>query len=88
MNNQLNLIILSLVLVSCAALGPKKELKKEIDNGEVSVGSVLDLSRSSYLKGCVDGIKYLTKKETKGVVFEYCRTKAKLHEDEIKEILK
>ncbi|MBD64723.1 MAG: hypothetical protein CME62_05925 [Halobacteriovoraceae bacterium] len=77
-----------IILMSCAHHPPEKSLKKEVNDGDVSVQSILDISRSSYLKGCVEGIKHLTKKESKGIYFEFCRTKAKLHEKDIKDIIK
>jgi hypothetical protein len=67
-------IISLLLLSSCATNSLNTRLKK----GEISIGPLLDLSRSSYLKGCTDNS---SKK------FEQCVIKAKEHEREIKEIL-
>jgi hypothetical protein len=70
-----NFLILStlLSLVSCATT-----LNDRIKDGEVRIGPMLDLSRSSYLKGCTDNSE---------VSFAKCVEKAKKHEVEIKEIL-
>jgi len=81
-------LLIFTVFTSCASFNKKKQLKNEINNGEVSTGAVIDLARSSYLKGCVEGIKHLTKKQSKGVYFDFCKVKAKLHEEEILSIIK
>jgi len=75
-------------LFSCSLMNTKKDVKEEIKDGDVSVGSILDLTRSSYLKGCIDGIKHLTQKKSKGVYFEFCKVKAKSHEEEVLSIIK
>lgn len=64
-------------------MGPRENSKRTLSDQ-----SVLDLSRSSYLKGCVDGQKLILKKKTYGVVFEKCREMSKQHEKSIREILK
>ena len=87
MNLPLSLITI-LLLTSCASVNKKAQLKHEINDGQVSTGAVIDLARSSYLKGCIDGIKHLTKKQSKGVYFEFCKVKAKSHEEDILSIIK
>lgn len=75
--------IIAFLITSCASSGTKA-IKKDIDDGDVSLGAVLDLARSSYLKGCVDGMKHITKKKTYGVIFEYCKVQSIQHEKDIK----
>lgn len=61
--------------------------KKQLKTSEISSASVGDLARSSYLKGCVDALVSKHKMKSKGLFFEQCMLKAKLHESEIREIL-
>jgi hypothetical protein len=48
---------------------------------------VLGLSRTSYQKGCVDGMNYKYPLKTYGKNFEACLKMAQKHESEIREIL-
>lgn len=74
-------ILLSLLLISCASKSTKPEYEKDL----ISVGSALDLARSSYIKGCVfQGKKY----NPKVAHFPECVIKAKEHQKEIHSIMK
>jgi hypothetical protein len=80
-------LILLLVLTSCAH-NTKESAKELINKKEISKGSVLDLVRASYQKGCVDGIQHEYPLKTHGRIFKQCLEKAKNHEKEISDILK
>jgi hypothetical protein len=67
-------LICLLILSGCAT----DSLNSRLKDGEIRIGPLLDLSRSSYLKGCTDN---------SSIKFEQCVIKAKDHEKEIKEIL-
>ncbi|MEX1098852.1 MAG: hypothetical protein WEB87_00415 [Bacteriovoracaceae bacterium] len=81
----LSAILLLLALGSCAS-SQKRSIVDEVDEGNISVQSVLDLARNSYLKGCVDG-KNIFAAEIKQSSFETCRDHAKEHQEEIRFIL-
>lgn len=74
---KLGLILLSFMTLSCAH---KSVIKDRIDSKEITINSVADLARTSYLRGCVESKSKLS--------FEECTKKSKNHEKEIKEILK
>ena len=79
--------LILITLISCAH-NKKESVTELIKNEEVSKGSVLDLVRTSYQKGCIDGIKHEYPLKTYGRVFKLCLEKAKKHEKDISEILK
>lgn len=68
-------------LIGCASS------KKATDESMISNGAIGDLARSSYLKGCVDALTSTYKQKSKGIFFEQCVVKAKLHQTEILEII-
>lgn len=72
--------LLLLVLASCA----HREQSSEF---EYSKGAVLDLAKTSYLKGCVDILK-LKEGKTYGKNHKICLDLSANHQKEIKEILK
>ena len=65
-----------------------KSAKERIKEKEISLQSVLDLSRTSYQKGCVDGIKSRFNYKTYGKNFELCTKLSKEHQNVIRDILK
>lgn len=71
---RLKIFLLGLLLSSCAS---KNYASKQ---------SILDLSRTSYLKGCVDSKIYFSKLKS-GESFEKCVQMSKDHEKEISIIL-
>lgn len=79
-------LILALALLGCAQLSEvtQPSAKERIMSQEISEQSVLDLSRSSYLRGCVEGSALNTDRD---LHFESCVALSKKHEKEIKEIL-
>ena len=70
---------------SCASRNPRS-IVNEVEEGNISTQSVLDLARNSYLKGCVDG-KNVFAPHLKESSFEKCVKHAKEHEAEILYIL-
>lgn len=70
----MRLILLSILLTSCAHQGVRKQIKE----GELSLHSVLDLARSAYLKGCAD---------TKSKTFPECVERARDYEKDVADIL-
>lgn len=58
----------------------------EINNENISAQSILDLARTSYLKGCVDSKNYWYPEKTVRA-FPKCKKMAKEHELDIKYII-
>lgn len=75
--------ILLILLGGCSTLSKHEDF--EVQNLES--GSVQDLARSSYLKGCVDATTESGSKPTRGKMFSKCLDRAKNHEKTIKAIL-
>lgn len=84
----LRTLILSLVLLAAASCASRKprSIVDEVSQENISIQTVLDLARSSYLKGCVDG-KNIFAAETQQSSFETCRDHAMKHQEEIRSIL-
>lgn len=73
-----------LLLLSCAH--KPMGIKEEIENKHISLGSVLDLGRNAYLKGCVDSKNEFAPKLKKSS-FKKCLELAKIYEAELFEIM-
>jgi hypothetical protein len=76
------LLFLSL-FCSCATQTP---LSEQLKRNTISAGSVLDLAKTSYLRGCVEARVEIFGK-TKGRNLKHCQQKSKKHVSEIKKIL-
>jgi hypothetical protein len=76
MQKLLNLVFI-IFLTSCANQKYKR-IKKEYNEGNISLNAVLNLARTSYLKGC---------QENSNKDFEDCKNKASKHTENIAEIL-
>ena len=77
------ILLVSLFIASCSSV---EMIKPKPDEPLLhSTPAVLDLGRSAYLKGCVDGFNKNTKQSIP--VFEICLSMAKTYEVELKEIL-
>ena len=82
---------LALLLTACASQTKSTQKEKrtivdEVREENISTQTVLDLARSSYLKGCVDGKKlYAPELETSS--FERCKEHAFKHQKEIRSII-
>lgn len=77
-------VLTSLTLLqSCASsVGSNKESES------VSVGSAIEMGRSSFLLGCVTGIKHLNgDTKTYGKTFEFCRDKSSDHTESLKSMI-
>ena len=73
-----NLLLIGfLLLQGCASL-PKNT------SNDISIGSLTDLARTSYHRGCTEGLKLKSDK----VHYIYCRQLSIKHAKEIQEILK
>jgi hypothetical protein len=70
-------ILVILALTSCAST--RMNVLNEINEKNISQASVLDLARSSYLRGCSENAEKIT--------FQDCVLKSKDHEKDIKQIL-
>ncbi len=85
------IVLLMGLFCSCSTLsGPKpKGIKEELKKHDIGLESLLDLARSSYLKGCVDGKNTFVKiyPENKRSSFAKCTDMAKSHQEDIREIL-
>ncbi|MAX65959.1 MAG: hypothetical protein CME66_03395 [Halobacteriovoraceae bacterium] len=73
------LFIIILSLTSCAHW-------KKTQDYEVT-SSVIDLAKSSYLKGCIDGMNSIQQKFTRGVRLEKCKKLSIKHEWDLKDML-
>ena len=69
----LKLLFVLTILSSCAS-----SMKDRLKDGEIRIGSLIDLSRSSYLKGCTENSSHS---------FQECVKKSKEHQEVIKSIL-
>jgi hypothetical protein len=70
-------LVFCLFLLGCAN-HPYKEIKQEHQAGNISTNAVLNLARTSYLKGCQENSK---------LSFNQCIKKARQHSKNIKTIL-
>lgn len=76
------LFIMPLILISCAHKTlPQREQKIE------HLDMILNLVKTSYTRGCIDGMNELLPIKTKGKRLEICVKKSEFHKDEIKSIL-
>lgn len=80
------LSLLALIALAACSAPKTRSVVGEVRKNNISVQSVLDLARSSYLKGCVDG-KNLFASEIRQSAFAPCLETAKEHEAEIRQIL-
>jgi hypothetical protein len=71
-------IVVLLLFTSCASY-KYQDIKKEYKNGKISLNAVLNMARSSYLKGCTENSKH---------DFEKCKKLAQKHSSDIATILK
>lgn len=88
---KLSILILPFLFIftfGCATKSQGQKVKEQMEKDDVSENAILNLTRTSYIRGCVEGIKHLTKKNSKGLYLDFCKTKAEIHESEIKEIIK
>lgn len=79
-------ILLLILLTSCAQNKIKTSFVDEVKHKNISTQSILDLSRSSYLRGCVDSKNYWFPEKDKAA-FPRCLKMAKEHEKDIQSIL-
>lgn len=83
----MRLLFIFFILSSCSHNSTKhKSFVDEINEENISVKSILDLARSSYLKGCVDSKNYWLP-DKKVSSFEQCKTMGIEHENDIKQII-
>ena len=73
----------SLIFVSCA-----HKVDKTPDPDEITIDSVLSLSRSSYIKGCIDGMNDIKKEKTHGSRLNRCKNFSNAHIKKLEELLK
>ncbi len=69
------------------ALSPVEKIKQEKKHDEISADSIIELARSSYVKGCIDGMNVIKKKRTKGERLRICVLKAKEHKAQLSKML-
>ncbi len=80
-------LVLILLLTSCALKKATPEPTQKENEDTYSKGSVLNLAKTSYIRGCIDGMNKLLKKRTRGTRLKFCKMKAGIHILEIKSIL-
>ena len=49
--------------------------------------SILNLSKTSYIRGCIEGMNHLIPKQTKGKRLDFCVESSQKHTDEMRGIL-
>lgn len=83
------LLVSSLALLAACSSAPKKSrsVVDEVNEGNISAATVLDLARSSYLKGCVDGKNTFAPEKGSKSAFGPCLNKAREHQEEIRYII-
>tara|TARA_Y100001936_G_C15867913_1_gene556037 strand:- start:542 stop:811 length:270 start_codon:yes stop_codon:yes gene_type:complete len=79
-------LLASLTVLGLTSCSSTRSIVDEVNDGNISAQAVVDLARSSYLKGCVDS-KNKFSPEKKKSSFTPCLDMAKLHQEEIREIL-
>lgn len=79
-------LILILLLTSCAQNKVKQSFVEEVKLGNISNQTILDLARTSYLRGCVESKKYWYP-EKNHAPFPKCLKMAKEHEKDIDVII-
>ena len=52
-----------------------------------NLGAILDLAKTSYIRGCIEGMNHLIPKKTKGKRLEFCVESSKKHKEEMRTIL-
>lgn len=72
------------IISSCAH--KKRSIVNEIDDENISIQTVLDLARTSYLRGCVDSKNHWYPKKNVRA-FPKCKEMAKLHQQDINAII-
>lgn len=78
-----------MMLAACASKPtPMEEIKREFNQDNVSMNAILNITRTSFIKGCIFGSQVHYFEQVKGKRFHYCRNAAKGHAEEIKSILK
>jgi hypothetical protein len=70
-------------LYGCSQLSPPRKVQPSEEASLISLESTYDHIRSSYLKGCVDAFKELRLP----LAFDHCLEKAKIHEQEVRQIV-
>ncbi len=88
---KLSLLILSITLGSCQTAPKKSELgeKEGFDFFEenISTSAVLNLGTTSFIKGCLAGLKTHVFERTNGKKLEFCKAAAHAHEMELRSLL-
>ncbi len=79
-------LLLFMTFMGCAT-SPIVNLKKDIQKNDISIDSILDLAKQSYVKGCMDGMNEISKRRTAGKRLQNCIQKSKIHRQELKELL-
>lgn len=84
----MRLFFLCLLFLSCAHNRPvhKHSIVDEVNQGNISSQTVLDLARTSYLRGCVDS-KNRWHPEKNKPAFNTCLKMAREHEKDIEAII-
>lgn len=85
------IIVASLALISCQTAPKKSQLgeKEGFDFFEenISTSAVLNLGTTSFIKGCLEGLKVHVFEKTNGKKLEFCKAAARNHEMELRSLL-
>lgn len=73
----MRLSLFVLIFISCAHKVPEKS----------NVPGILNLAKTSYIRGCIDGMNKIQPMLTNGVRLTYCKVQASLHAREVEMIL-
>ncbi|MAZ47917.1 MAG: hypothetical protein CME65_05100 [Halobacteriovoraceae bacterium] len=78
--------LLFLFLFSCAST-PEEKLRSDLLEENISLGAVLNLGATSFIKGCLFGTQTHAFEKVKPSKFEYCKAAAGAHQEELKTLL-
>ena len=74
-------------LISCASTKLDK-VRTELKEKEISVESILIISDTSFVKGCIFGMNEISEDKTKGYRLDLCKKMAKEHIEGMRTLLK
>jgi|SaaInlStandDraft_5_1057022.scaffolds.fasta_scaffold351908_2 hypothetical protein len=83
----IRLLFILLILSACSS-SPVKVIKQEHAKGNISLDSILNLAKTSYIKGCIGGMNLIKKKRSHGKRFNLCKAKAQEHRQSLSKLLK
>ena len=77
-------IFLILIHASCSSVKTNKEDAAQ----RCSISAITSLAKTSYIKGCINGMNQINNKKTKGERLVICRELSEVHAQGIEKLLK